>query len=574
MNGERSYAAIHLGDGSISLLLASGSRLTRHEFTTRVTMHEGTLSCLDGEAHSVGPTECESLEADGIENFPWAFVDDPDTIVGSTLVPTEDVFLGVVHEALGRAGAVLPVDLLDIACPSSWGPVRRNVVRRAVAPVAREISTMDIATAAARALGERAPEFAVVVELGELQSIVSSLSLRDGADGSDDDYVRSGRWVALGRRDLDLDPSAEVGIREAAAGHITARSQHELADGRLPRPGRASVDVFLVDTTRRRGGTAVPADTAILADTEFRVHRMRGPDVTDSMAARVGIAEPMYPLGPPSPDSGLPDVEPVGPGPSTLSYVAPSSNRAAAWLDEVHSPQRAERHPAFVVGAVVALALSVAVVVGLRISWNAPTSVTTQVRQADAVSDVDDAVAPLGGTTDNPSDDGRASITEADDPSESIDAAALPELPAERFSQGRVSIELPETWSERPDTGRVDTDRALLIPADAPDRRIVLTTVELADGVSFDEVADDLAGQLAARGDGPIIDGYTPAMDFGGRVGISYMEFPDDFSAVKWHIFVEDGLQIGIGCQSATGAEEFLSDDCARAVSTLQVSPP
>ena len=70
-----------------------------------------------------------------------------------------------------------------------------------------------------------------------------------------------------------------------------------------------------------------------------------------------------------------------------------------------------------------------------------------------------------------------------------------------------------------------------------------------------------------------IIDGYTRATDFGGRVGISYSEFPDEFSVVRWHVFVENGLQIGVGCQSSTESEAILDDDCDRAVSTLQILP-
>jgi type VII secretion-associated protein (TIGR03931 family) len=141
--------------------------------------------------------------------------------------------------------------------------------------------------------------------------------------------------------------------------------------------------------------------------------------------------------------------------------------------------------------------------------------------------------------------------------------------PSGTYSFGRASVELPATWSER-----AETDRSLLIPPDGPDRRIVLTTVELAPGVSFDDVADDLADQVSARGERPTIDGYTRATDFGGRVGISYVESPDEYSVVRWRVFVEDGIQIGIGCQSLLGAEAALEDDCSRAASTLRVSPP
>lgn len=535
---DRTYAAIHLGDGSISILLATGSHVTHREFWTQVSMHEGVLVCLDDRDSraEIGEHDRErdvaSSEGEGVESFPWAFVDDPDILVGETLVRTEHVLGALVEQALRGAGAVCPVDLLEIACPSSWGPPRRATLRRAVQPVAREVLVVDAATAAARSRGERVPAFAVVVELGELSCTISALSLRAEADGSEDDYVRSAHWAAIGCRDLDSEPSSEGSIRDTVAGHVAAGVRTD------------PVEVFVLDASRRRGARA------LLADTGYRVHRLRGPDVVVSMAARVGIAEQADPFGPRLSHPVLSHDLAEDPLPLT-------SSRAAAWLDEVHTPPRAERRTgAVIVGVLGALVLATAAVTGIRALWPNPSPVAVHTLG-------DPSTVPLSSSVSPPPVLPSSSVSPPPAPSSS------PMPPPGTYSFGRASVELPATWSER-----AETDRSLLIPPDGPDRRIVLTTVELAPGVSFDDVADDLADQVSARGERPTIDGYTRATDFGGRVGISYVESPDEYSVVRWRVFVEDGIQIGIGCQSLLGAEAALEDDCSRAASTLRVSPP
>ena len=111
------------------------------------------------------------------------------------------------------------------------------------------------------------------------------------------------------------------------------------------------------------------------------------------------------------------------------------------------------------------------------------------------------------------------------------------------------------------------------MPSDLPDRRIVITTTVLRPDASFDEVADDLSAMVAARASDGVLGDLIRASDVDGRVALSYTESPDIDSTVNWQIFVEDDLQISIGCQSRRGEQHLFDAECAGVVSTLTVAP-
>lgn len=541
MNSVRVHAAVHLGDGFVSVAVGTDDVVRQHQFDTALTMRAGVLAFLRPADEGRTRADEEDLSASEIERFPWAYIDDDEIVIGSTPVPIEQVVGGTIGDALAWSGAVAPVDLLEVICPSSWGVHRQTVVRRAAAALAREVVVIDAASAAVRSLGERAPSFAVVVEVGEFASTVSSLSLPSPGPAPDrpaSAYERAVRWDAVGAVDLRADDLGGGGGDSGARASIAQRVSACAATG----SGRGPIDVVVLATSL----TTLPTD--ILGDNSYRVREVSGSDIVRSAAVGIGLSEP----------AGVRDPNPAA-SPSDLFLPPPRTARAAAWLDEVASTPPSERPTAMLaVGAAVAVVLAVVLgVVAIRAVSDSPTPVAIPARSSQTPSPPVPRSEPDSSI---PTTTATATTTSATTPTE-------PAPRTTRFTFGRASVEVPASWSERVEPGRV-----LLVPVDLPERRIVVTSVELRPGTTFDEVANDLEGQLASRGEGSSFGSYTRATDFGGRTGISYVESPGDFSVVHWRIFVDDDLQVSIGCQSAEGDEPTLAGDCDLAVASLAVA--
>ncbi|GAB2626731.1 type VII secretion-associated protein [Prescottella soli] len=138
--------------------------------------------------------------------------------------------------------------------------------------------------------------------------------------------------------------------------------------------------------------------------------------------------------------------------------------------------------------------------------------------------------------------------------------------PLRRFEIGPVSVQLPDRWSPEIKPGRLD-----LTPTGVSGRRIVLVPTDVAAGSDQAEVARALARRIGDRGpDGPFSE-FDPDAEFAGRRGISYVESPDDRSRVRWHVLVEDGVQVSVGCQFRDGEWDALAADCEQAVRSVEV---
>lgn len=578
------YAAVHLGEDCVSVLVSSAGGVRCSRFDIALTMDAGTLLFLRSDLQDAAAEHAGVVSE--TERRPWSFVDDDALLVGSTVVSTARVFGGIVGDALARSGVVGHVDLLEIACPSAWGDVRRDVVRRAVRSSAGEVTVLDSATAVVRSLGERAPEYAVVVEIDDLSSVVIGLDRRRdeaGVHGQPHGYVRDVRWDAVGSRDIDVDATASRSVLDRVSALVAAE----------PRRGR--VDVFVLATTGDEpilpGLTGPGVGEAASDDLHaYRMHRATGLTVVRSMASAVGLSDPGDAPGDSyrSADAGS-DYEPavgahdwaspfaadiyaagvrgeVGTGDlrsdPTVNPPVPSG-RAAAWLNEATVPPPPTRRvPALALGALALVFLLGGLVFFVfRLEKPAPPAQPASAQPASAQPASAEPIPAAAPTSEPPVAGSTARATEQSTPE------SMPE-PVSRSEFGRASIAGPATW-----TTRSEQTRLLLIPPDFPERRIVLSSTELTSGASLDSVAEDLQRQLDARSDdGSIVD-FTAATDFGERVGISYVENPPDGSTVQWHVFVDGGLQVSIGCQSSAGFADALIDDCARAVSSLSVSP-
>jgi type VII secretion-associated protein (TIGR03931 family) len=143
------------------------------------------------------------------------------------------------------------------------------------------------------------------------------------------------------------------------------------------------------------------------------------------------------------------------------------------------------------------------------------------------------------------------------------------EAPPEAF--GRLRFRVPPGWrvTRSPDTGRARLD---LVPEAGARQRITVMQAPLTASSSYAQVAAKLETQMAQRPPGVLTDLQRDVM-FGGRSGLAYLEHPGDGSTVHWHVLLEFGIQISIGCQYAGDEWGQLEAPCSHFGDTVRVVP-
>ncbi|MFD8246200.1 type VII secretion-associated protein [Nocardia sp. NPDC059691] len=136
---------------------------------------------------------------------------------------------------------------------------------------------------------------------------------------------------------------------------------------------------------------------------------------------------------------------------------------------------------------------------------------------------------------------------------------------------GRIRFRVPPGWriAQSPDTGRARVD---LVPDEAARQRITVMQAPLTASSSYAQVAAKLEAQIAQRPPGVLTDLQQDVM-FGGRSGLAYLEHPGDGSTVRWHVLLEFGIQLSIGCQYAGDEWGQLEAPCSHFGDTVRVVP-
>ncbi|WP_454194213.1 type VII secretion-associated protein [Nocardia sp. Marseille-Q1738] len=136
---------------------------------------------------------------------------------------------------------------------------------------------------------------------------------------------------------------------------------------------------------------------------------------------------------------------------------------------------------------------------------------------------------------------------------------------------GRITFRLPSGWrvASAPENGRARID---LAPEDAARQRITVVQTPLAAGSGYEQVAAKLEAQIAQRPSGVLTDLKRDVV-FGGRSGLAYSERPGDGSTVRWHVLLEYGIQVSIGCQYAGDGWGQLETQCAKFGDSVRVIP-
>ena len=137
--------------------------------------------------------------------------------------------------------------------------------------------------------------------------------------------------------------------------------------------------------------------------------------------------------------------------------------------------------------------------------------------------------------------------------------------------RGSVAAEVPSDWkllSRGTSSGRTD-----LVPGSGADRKIVVIEKRLAEGVGFDSVEAVLRQQFSTFEDPLRFAEFAVLDDAAGKRAVVYVEFPDDFSEVRWRVYVDNGRQVSIGCQYLIGEWGSLEADCLRMWQSVEFTP-
>ncbi|MFI6997744.1 type VII secretion-associated protein [Nocardia sp. NPDC050175] len=172
----------------------------------------------------------------------------------------------------------------------------------------------------------------------------------------------------------------------------------------------------------------------------------------------------------------------------------------------------------------------------------------------------------------NRSDDTPAANTAA--PSSSAAApttsAAATTTAAGPETYGRIRFQVPDGWhiASAPDaTGKSRVD---LSPDNGARLRVTVTQTPVAPGASYEQVAAKLETQMSQRPAGVMSDLKRDVV-YGGRSTLAYNERPGDGSTVRWHVLLEYGIQVSIGCQYADNDWQSLSTACENFGSSVRV---
>ncbi|WP_109525471.1 MULTISPECIES: type VII secretion-associated protein [Nocardia] len=218
-------------------------------------------------------------------------------------------------------------------------------------------------------------------------------------------------------------------------------------------------------------------------------------------------------------------------------WLQPLRERAAAQQD----PK--QRRTMYILGAVATVVVIAAAAVGAVVALGG--------------SDDDAAAAPPPSST----------VT-APAPSTTTRIAAPTATPApaqEVF--GRIRFQIPDDWKATPATGGSRID---LAPIDGTRLRITVIQGSVAPNAGYEQIAADLADQMKQK---PTISDLRRDVVFGGRSMLAYTEKPEGGSTVRWHILVEHGTQVSIGCQYVGNGWEALATTCEEFAASVDVMP-
>ncbi len=132
--------------------------------------------------------------------------------------------------------------------------------------------------------------------------------------------------------------------------------------------------------------------------------------------------------------------------------------------------------------------------------------------------------------------------------------------------EGKVTVQIPEGWMVRRVTTGPGSRRVEVI---SPGARAALHLTQAPVVVDdLADIADTLRAAVDSQPSGVFVE-FNPADERAGRPAVTYREVREDHE-IRWTVLLDNGIRIGIGCQSRLGAEPEIEPACERAVASAR----
>lgn len=274
-------------------------------------------------------------------------------------------------------------------------------------------------------------------------------------------------------------------------------------------------------------GTSDPAKLDLIdqvarqiCGTDVEVRPISGVDLLHRPEPRSGYV--------PDPVRAMPDSE----------WLQPLRRRAAA--------RAPERNTAVYASAAAAVLALTAAAVGVVV----------------AVSGSDDSHQPAAAPT-------ISAATSTHPTSTAPSTSTPPSAPVATQAIGRITFRIPEGW--RVGSPSTRSSRVDLVPEDGSRLRLTVMQTPVATDAGYARIAADLEAQMREK---PSLGDLRRDVVFAGRSGLSYVERPEGGSTVRWHVLLEHGTQVSIGCQYVAESDwQTLESSCAELAASIDVQP-
>ncbi|MGV9820303.1 type VII secretion-associated protein [Nocardia xishanensis] len=152
-------------------------------------------------------------------------------------------------------------------------------------------------------------------------------------------------------------------------------------------------------------------------------------------------------------------------------------------------------------------------------------------------------------------------------PARSIPPLPPTDSPGPQETVGRIRFKVPDGWRLAPPSGQ--GSRVDLSPQDGARFRMTLVQTPVAPDAGYEQIAANLEAQMKQK---PSMSDLRRDVVFGGRSGLAYVERPEG-STVQWHVLVEHGIQVSIGCQYVGNTWNGFEPTCENFASSVHVVP-
>ncbi|MCB0934158.1 MAG: type VII secretion-associated protein [Mycobacterium sp.] len=133
--------------------------------------------------------------------------------------------------------------------------------------------------------------------------------------------------------------------------------------------------------------------------------------------------------------------------------------------------------------------------------------------------------------------------------------------------EGSVAVDVPVGWVVEKVT-RGAGSRRIQVSSTAYAGAALHITQTYAPGTTLAQAADVLGRAASAQPAGVFVD-FRPHDEVAGRLAVTYREIRPG-KVVRWSVVLVGATRVGIGCQSAAGRENSISEVCIEAIRSVR----